>query len=196
MRTNKTLRIASVLLIAVLMTTCVIGGTFAKYTSTVNATAESATIAKWDVKLTEADGLTKIESFDLFKTSATYEEDGETVDDHVTQGKIAPGTGGQFVFKVQNDSEVAMACVITFETTGIGEIENDLIPIEFAIDEGEFGDLTTITSDTISMGQAKEVTVKWRWALGDASEDEAALAMLDTLPQVTVAATIQATQVG
>ena len=39
MKTNKMMRIASVLLVAVLLTTCVISGTFAKYTTTVSATS-------------------------------------------------------------------------------------------------------------------------------------------------------------
>ena len=46
MKKNTMMRIASVLLVAVLLSTCVISGTYAKYTSTVT-TSDSARVAYW-----------------------------------------------------------------------------------------------------------------------------------------------------
>ena len=51
MKRNKMMRIASVLLVAVLLSTCVISGTFAKYT-TSNSATDSARVAKWGVIIT------------------------------------------------------------------------------------------------------------------------------------------------
>ena len=53
---NKMMRIASILLVAALITTCAISGTFAKYVTRVEGT-DSARVAKWGVLLTvNADG--------------------------------------------------------------------------------------------------------------------------------------------
>ena len=48
MKKNKMMRIASVLLVAVLLSTCTISGTFAKYASTASQTA-TASVATWDI---------------------------------------------------------------------------------------------------------------------------------------------------
>ncbi len=46
MKTNKTMRIASIILVAVLLSTCAISGTFAKYIST-DSTTDNARVAYW-----------------------------------------------------------------------------------------------------------------------------------------------------
>ena len=51
MKKNVMMRVASALLVAVLMTTCAISGTFAKYTTTDSAT-DKARVAKWGVEIT------------------------------------------------------------------------------------------------------------------------------------------------
>lgn len=51
MKKNKMLRLASVLLIVVILTTCVIGGTLAKYTTSDSA-ADTARVAQWGVTVT------------------------------------------------------------------------------------------------------------------------------------------------
>lgn len=48
MKKNYVMRIAAVLLVLVLLSTCVVSGTFAKYVTAGNA-SDSATIAKWGV---------------------------------------------------------------------------------------------------------------------------------------------------
>ena len=46
MKKNKMMRIASVLLVAVILTTCAISGTFAKYVSSADS-SDSARVAYW-----------------------------------------------------------------------------------------------------------------------------------------------------
>jgi len=50
MKKNVMMRVASALLVAVLMTTCAISGTFAKYT-TSKTDSDSARVAKWGVSV-------------------------------------------------------------------------------------------------------------------------------------------------
>jgi len=56
MKKNKTLRLASVLLILVMLTTSIIGGTFAKYTTT-GSVSDTARVAKWGVVINTSGAL-------------------------------------------------------------------------------------------------------------------------------------------
>lgn len=51
MKKNKMMRAASALLIAVLLTTCAVSGTFAKYTTSETG-SDTARVAKWGVEVT------------------------------------------------------------------------------------------------------------------------------------------------
>ena len=64
MKTNKIMRIASGLLVAVLLSTCVISGTFAKYVSTYDGT-DSARVATWAFEI-DGEALANDFKFDLF----------------------------------------------------------------------------------------------------------------------------------
>lgn len=68
MKKNVMMRIASVLMVAVLLTTCAISGTFAKYVTKAEGT-DSARVAKWGIVLT-------MEGDDMF--APEYEADDET----------------------------------------------------------------------------------------------------------------------
>ena len=56
MKKNRMMRVASALLVAVLLTTCAISGTFAKYVTTESG-SDFARVAKWGVNV-------EAESFD------------------------------------------------------------------------------------------------------------------------------------
>ena len=51
MKQNKIFRLSAILLVLTLLSTCVISGTFAKYTTAKSAT-DSATVAAWGIELT------------------------------------------------------------------------------------------------------------------------------------------------
>ena len=80
MKKNRMMRLASLLLVCVLLTTSVISGTFAKYTTSVNA-SDTARVARWGI-----DSTANV-AFDLF--DPTY---GETVNSQYGDNVIAPGT--------------------------------------------------------------------------------------------------------
>lgn len=111
MKTNKMMRVASALLVAVLLTTCAISGTFAKYTSSATAT-DSARVAYWGWQAT---GLT----LDLF--------DGSYTNVAGTSGAnvIAPGTSKTTTFGFGYDTngsvtvpEVAYSFTVDATATG------------------------------------------------------------------------------
>ena len=101
MKKNVMMRIASVLLIAVLISTCGISGTYAKYVTTGTAT-DTARVAKWGVKITST-GMMFGEHYTKANENAVAVEYTGSVD---TQGEVngirklvAPGTKGD-MFKV------------------------------------------------------------------------------------------------
>ena len=105
MKKNVMMRVASALLVAVLMTTCAISGTFAKYTTSVTSN-DSARVAKWGF------GTATIEFENLFDKAYT----------NVTAGSdemaiIAPGTSGEVSFKFEKTAapEVAYTFVVSTE---------------------------------------------------------------------------------
>ena len=91
MKKNTMMRLASALLVAVLLTTCVIAGTAAKYTTSDNST-DSARVAKFGVEIT-ANGETFANAYlnDVATDGADVEVKG-ALDAKV----IAPGTEGEF----------------------------------------------------------------------------------------------------
>lgn len=94
MKKNTMMRIASVLMVAVLLSTCAISSTFAKYVSSDSAT-DTARIAKWGVEVTA----TGKDAFALkydneAKTDGTKVVSATTVTENDNGKVIAPGTKG------------------------------------------------------------------------------------------------------
>ena len=111
MKKNKMMRIASVLLIAVLMTTCAISGTFAKYV-TEGSAADTARVAKWGVQITSVAANTNTFFKGEYDTEDTTTGAGITYSVDSSEGSdvIAPGTEGEWVnVSVTGTPEVAVA---------------------------------------------------------------------------------------
>ena len=167
MRTNKTLRIASVLMIAVLMTTCIIGGTFAKYTTTLNTATAVAQVAKWDITWTpdaETETLVEFNLFDTIKDTKNNndgEGDPDYTENDVAADRIAPGTQGAFTLTITNNSEVNAEYTIDWTIS-----ESVDTPIEFSINgedwTADIADVVDVTA--LNMGESINVPVQWRWA--------------------------------
>ena len=88
MKKNKMMRLASGLLVAVLLTSCAISGTFAKYVTSDSA-SDHARVAKFGVTVT-ATG-------DMFKTTYGKDDASFTLAENTvvsTEKVVAPGTSG------------------------------------------------------------------------------------------------------
>lgn len=88
MKKNMMMRLASVLLIAVLMSTCAISGTFAKYV-TSDSGSDTARVAHWGVKITPNGALFEKE---YGKYDTTYTLGANTVVSSDEWKVVAPGT--------------------------------------------------------------------------------------------------------
>ena len=114
MKKNKILRLASVMLMLCLITTCAISGTFAKYTTSGTA-GDTARVAKWgvEVDVTAQDALfeVKYENEEVIGTTAVG--DGWSV--VASEDVIAPGTTGELDVSLTGSPEVAVK--VTYSAT-------------------------------------------------------------------------------
>lgn len=219
MRKNKTMRLASGLLVAVLLTTSIISGILAKYTSSATG-SDTAMAAKWSFLVNDTD-IADHESFDIDLFSTVLDSDGETTEDDVAVGEdaalIAPGTSGSFEISLENASEVTADYSLILSAA----YENgNKVPLLFSVDgmsvEGEPGDdfslfalddmsgdwfdiengITWDNGDTpMGIGETKTVTVYWIWPYDvDEETDEADTEAGMAGDSITVSATITATQ--
>lgn len=107
---NNALRAASTLLVAVLLSTCAISGTFAKYVTSGNGN-DFARVAKWGVVIT-ATGETFAESYAKDDNSVTLNANTVVSAEKV----VAPGTKGNMAaFSLTGTPETAFR--VSFEGT-------------------------------------------------------------------------------
>ncbi len=105
---NKMMRIASILMVAVLLTVCAVSSTFAKYVTTANA-SDTARVAKWGIIITqEGDGLFATQ---YAADDDTYNKGEYTVISSNEDKVVAPGTtnaDSPLKFSIKGTPEVAV----------------------------------------------------------------------------------------
>lgn len=110
MKTNTMMRVASVLLVAVLLSTCAIAGTYAKYVTSASGT-DTARVAKWGIRMDNTGKSTFVAQYD--SSNPTVKGlDGENAAD-----VVAPGTKSSATYKVTGTPETDYE--ITFAGTEI-----------------------------------------------------------------------------
>lgn len=196
MKKNNAMRWAVLLLVLVLMTSCFVGATFAKYTSKAEVGA-TATVAKWSFTVNDKDFTKTSEAltFDLFAT--VNDTNGGNAETDVVAKKIAPGTTGSFALAVENTSEVNAKCSVALKVTN-----EKNIPLQYSVDGrtwvGSIDELA-LTEKAVAMNAEETFTVYWRWAFegNNVTEADAADTKLgiDGDATVTITATLTATQV-
>lgn len=120
MKKNKMMRIASFLLVAVLMSTCAISGTFAKYVTADSAT-DDARVAKW--------GITVAVSGNLFGKDYSAKGIDDTGNEIVAatstsvsatdKNVVAPGTKNEVGMKISISGKPEVAYSITANENGV-----------------------------------------------------------------------------
>ena len=154
MKKNKMMRVASVLLVAVLLTTSVISGTFAKYT-TQDSAGDNARVAKWGVELQVA-GLMYGDHYAAGTVApsayATANTATVTADAQGTK-VVAPGT--------KNDDGISFSLNGTPEVSGV--ITAEIAYENIYLMTGEYGVM-------IKRGTVSEADYTAVMALADATE--------------------------
>jgi hypothetical protein len=119
MKKNAMMKIAAILMVAVLLTTCAISSTFAKYVSN-DSTTSSARVAKWGVTVTVSDNDTAfaLEYADdgAVKVESSVKEDTVDGSGVVTAKKeyvVAPGTKNSKAIDILVDGTPEVATLVT-----------------------------------------------------------------------------------
>lgn len=174
----KKSRIFSALLVLALLSTCVIGGTFAKYVTTSSGT-DSAKVAKFGVTIAVNDDL------GLFKTSYAKDDSSassaNTVVSATTDKKVAPGTKGSMSFTVSGTPEVATKLTAAFTDSSV----ITLAAGEYTLAAGAFADKEC----KVTITDAYE-PIKWYFgttAISDSTVYSLSLADLKTAIEGTTA---------
>lgn len=108
MRKNRTMRAAALLLALTLITSCFVGGTFAKYTTSATS-SDSARVAYW--------GFQRTNSMELTNLFLGAYDDVDSVDD---KDVIAPGTSGSETFAFAWDESTADGSAIAVTGPEVG----------------------------------------------------------------------------
>lgn len=216
MKKNRMMRIASCLLVLVLLTTCVISGTFAKYVSSGTAN-DKATVAKWGVEIT----VTGNDAFGTKYDDAVNASGTKVVSNRLVDGNLinvlAPGTNGNLgSIKITGQPEVMVAvavsldleldgwtvggdfyCPIVFSdgTTTINGIEYDNADELEADVEDLVNKSNAAISANTNLNDTYDVAITWSWAFETGADDSAKAAnnIKDTALGNAAAATITAT---
>ena len=146
MKKNKMMRIASVLLVAVILTTCAISGTFAKYVTSGNG-SDNARVAKFGVTVTG--------TADTFKETYAKNDTGFTLAANSvvsTEDVVAPGTSGFLAaFTITGTPEVAVRVSFagTLELGDKWEDEGNAYycPIEVTVGDATFKGTSYASAD-------------------------------------------------
>jgi len=199
MKKNRMLRLASMLMILTLLTTSIVGGTFAKYVTSSTGT-DAARVAKW--------GVTIGASTDLFATSYMNPAGSSvTVNSSNTNKLVAPGTKGTGLdVSTGGTPEVSYSMTIKLDNTAKvpslkytpnGGTETTYEPVKFSVYNG-----TTPIEENISLTDMADLfgndgkviyeydVVTGKYAvnkdLGDSIDDAEKNAATTTKPEIKV----------
>ena len=136
MKKNKFMRLASILLVACLMSTCCISGTFAKYVTSDKA-SDTARVAKWGVELQAIGNLYG----DSYNDKIVLDSDSTVAVQSVDKSAdvVAPGTeadAGGFTFSLKGKPEVAGKVTTTMKIQNIFLEDNtygQMIPVDSGV---------------------------------------------------------------
>lgn len=152
MKKNTMMRVASTLLVAVLLTSCVISGTFAKYVTSATG-SDSARVAEFGVRIT-ANGETFTDTYQGIEAGWTSKNTVDGEGDDV----VAPGTSGDMV-KMTLTGSPEVAVRVTYEATvfdldgwTLYDGTTEYCPIVFTINGTTYG-----TNDTDATNKSATV---------------------------------------
>ena len=200
MKNNKTVKFMALVLFVTILAIILVSGTYAKYTTSATG-SDTATVAKWSIKLGDEDiakSTEKTFAIDLFST-ITNTDGSEEKNVKKTDGTlIAPGTMGSFTLaSLKNESEVNAKYSVTYTL-----LNESGVPLEFTTnkdDESSWkSDITAVNVSNEALATdatATTATVYWRWAFTkDTARDTSDTTLGTTTPTVTLTAKIDVEQ--
>lgn len=189
-------KIGAAAVVLTLVTSSLVGGTFAKYTSSVNANA-MATVAKWSIKFDDADkSISNSKDIVLANTNDNAKTATGTIGPE-SSGKIVitvDGSGAEvgYTYKILADTADLKGIPVTFYKTAADRDSNKAIdPIsegstKFVVGEGSvpYG----------SENMKPEVELFWKWS-SESSDADNALGEAETAINGLIGLTMTAEQI-
>lgn len=172
---NVFLKVAGLMAAIMMLTTCIVAGTMAKYTSTGNQGIADLTPAEWHITANGNEFTTPLTNL----TWNIYDE-GTTspvADASVTTGKIAPGTWGYATIAIKNEGEVAATLKVSeFTAPTVGSTGLVFKCVTMTETPKSYTEVSSADDlKTTEYALAKEGTVNiyvcYQWQF-DASQDE------------------------
>ena len=213
MKKNRMMRLASVLMVAVMMTTCTISGTFAKYTTSVTS-QDTARVAAWGF------GETSTISFDLFDDAYNSGK----IDSVDGANVIAPGSSKTETVKLTYAGtagtaapEVAYSIDLDVVAQSIGDNINANPNIKWSFQDTGWVDWNTMIAkiesyhEDVAANDLPDISktgiqIAWKWAFdenddadfeaGNTNEWDTAMGNAAALENVTLSIKLTATQVN
>lgn len=145
MKKNRMMRLASVLLVLTLLTTSVISGTFAKYT-TQDSASDTARVAKWGVELQVVGNLYG-DSYGAEDKIVLDDDTGVTVQSvNRSDDIVAPGTKNDegFTFSLKGQPEVD------------GEVTTEMVIQNVFLKAGTYGVMIPVDADVVTAANFDE----------------------------------------
>ncbi|POP31045.1 hypothetical protein C3B58_18240 [Lactonifactor longoviformis] len=167
-RKSQASRLGVLALALTLVTTCLTGGTMAKYVTEVTGNAK-ATVAAWSFKVNdEKTTMTEIDLGSTANRTAYAAED-------IMEGVIAPGTSGSFDIVIDGSgSEVGVdyklkiaaadGTILPSDLTFTTDNDTSGTPDSYTLNNELTGTIDYADGDT---AMKKTITVKWTWAFGE-----------------------------
>ena len=174
--------IIGALVVLCLATSCFVGSTFAKYTSTVNGNADvEASVAKWSfdiggVAANLADGTAENLTFSTGVVTNTEGTDTIAVDSGKV--KMAPGSQGSFTLALTNTSDVTAKVVVTVTSVSLKINDTEVSDHPFKYSATGDDDYTEIDTGLVvyngniahTAENEENVTIYWEWAFNGNDE--------------------------
>lgn len=202
MKKNRMMRLASILLVCVLLTTSVISGTFAKYTTSVTA-SDNARVAAWGF------GESTTLEFDLFSTNYN-----DTAVSSGTDNIIAPGTEQtetiQFAYadtagKGAPEVDYTVKLEVVTAETAIGDAIKANTSITWSFNGSAYGTwdamITAINAYTEDVEannlpelETTGISIGWKWAYEGNDSGDTAMGNANPLETVKLTVKMTATQ--
>lgn len=215
MKKNNTMRIAAGLAVAALLSTCLVSGTYAKYTTSDSST-DTAQVAKWGVKVAADGG-------HAFSDKYAKDDQASTItgDSVVAQGSydvVAPGTTGTFkaatvsgkpevAVRVDNTAEVTLTgwtidtntfyCPLTFKVNGTAVNTSTCTTakqVEDAVKAAVAGTSKDYEAGT-DLSADNSAKIEWAWAFDGDNTSDTKLGDLTTAPTINISVTTTVTQI-
>lgn len=167
-------RLGVLVLALTLITTCLVGGTLARYVTEVDGSAK-AVVAKWAFDAKNSNKTIATESFVIDLGDTTNRSAYPTTD--IKEGVIAPGTTGSFDIVLDGTgSEVGIDYTVKLAAKAGSPAMPDDMVFSFApiTDSNKGVKLASLTDETGTIdytaaanGMQKTITVYWSWAFDE-----------------------------